>query len=576
MKILFKELWRFKFQIFIILVTIIGNVFCTLSLPNYLSNIINVGIANKDMNIIIKYGNIMIGLTLVAMIFNIITGFLSAKIAMGIGRNLRNIVFAKVQDFSFEEFDKFSTSSLITRTNNDITQIQNFGIIFLRIILMAPLMCVAGIIMAFNKNSSMSSIIFFSIPVLILLVLLIGKKAVPLSKIMQDKIDNVNLVMREKLTGIRVMRAFVTEDHETKRFRAANFDLMDNSLHMQRTIAFMEPVLMLVLNTTVVCLLWISGINISSGSIMPGDIIAIIQYVMQIMMSVTMMSVIFVMYPRAAASASRISEVLNTASTIIYTKKTQEMPNLKGHLLFKNVTFRFSGAEDDAIKNITFESNPGETTAIIGSTGSGKSTLINLIMRFYDPTDGEIFIDGINIKNYSKKDLMGKMGYVPQKSLLFSGSIKENIMMGNENADDNMIKKSTQIAQAYDFVDKKDGGFNYQISQGGTNVSGGQRQRLSIARAIIKKPEIYIFDDSFSALDFKTESELRKALSEETKNSTVIIVAQRVNTIMGADRIIVLDDGVMVGIGPHNELIKNCKTYQEIVHSQLSKEEVGA
>lgn len=576
MKILFKELWKFKFQILIILITIVGNVFCTLSLPNYLSNIINLGITNKDMNVIIKYGNIMLILTLVAMIFNIVIGFFSAKIAMGVGRNLRNKVFIRVQDFSFEEIDEFSTSSLITRTNNDITQIQNFVMIFLRIILMAPLMCIGGIVMAFNKNASMSSIIFLSIPILLILVFLISKKAVPLSKIMQDKIDSVNLVMREKLTGIRVMRAFVTESHETKRFRIANLNLMENSLHMQRTIAFMEPVLMFVLNNTVVCLLWISGMNISTGNVTSGDIIAIIQYVMQIMMSVTMMSVIFVMYPRASASASRIREVMDTSPTIIYNEHTEGIPDSKGHLLFKNVTFRFSGAEDDAIKNISFESNPGETTAIIGSTGSGKSTLINLIMRFYDPTDGEIFIDGINIKNYSKKDLRDKMGYVPQKSLLFSGNIKENILLGNEKADDNMIKKSTEISQAYDFISKKEEGFDYHISQGGTNVSGGQRQRISIARAIVRKPEIYIFDDSFSALDFKTESNLRKALNKETKNSTVIVVAQRVNSIMNADRIIVLEEGKMAGIGTHNELIKTCEIYQEIVHSQLSKEEVGA
>lgn len=576
MKTVFKELLNFKMQIFIIFLTVVGNALCTLSLPNYLSEIIDFGIANNNMQFVYHSGIIMFFITLIGMAFSIITGFYAAKISMKLGEIFRNIIFEKIQNFSLEQFDKFSTSSLITRTNNDVTQIQNFMVMFLRVILMAPVMCVGGIIMAFNKNAAMSSVIFLSIPALVLFIYLISRRAIPLSTRMQQKIDRVNLVMRENLTGIRVVRAFVTEDYETKRFRSASLDLMDNSLHMQRTIAFMDPILMLILNTTVVCLLCIGGFNVRSGNIMAGDIIAIIQYVMQIMFSVTMMSIIFVMYPRAEASAKRIEEVLYSKSSIVETKNPKNSDKLKGHVCFKNVTFYFSEAECPAIKNISFETNPGETTAIIGSTGSGKSALVKLILRLYDATEGEVLVDGINVKEYDKHVLREKIGYVPQKALLFQGSIKENIALGNKNADLQRIKTAAQIAQATDFIDKKEGTFDSDVSQGGSNFSGGQRQRLAISRAIARKPEIYIFDDSFSALDFKTEAALRSALAGETKNAAVIIVAQRVSTIINADRIIVLDKGQAVGIGKHEQLLKSCSVYQEIVHSQLSKEEAGA
>lgn len=576
MKTVFKELLNFKMQIFIIFLTVVGNALCTLSLPNYLSEIIDFGIANNNMQFVYHSGTIMFFITLTGMAFSIITGFYAAKISMKLGEIFRNIIFEKIQNFSLEQFDKFSTSSLITRTNNDVTQIQNFIVMFLRVILMAPVMCVGGIIMAFNKNAAMSSVIFLSIPALVLFIYLISRRAIPLSTRMQQKIDRVNLVMRENLTGIRVVRAFVTEDYETKRFRSASLDLMDNSLHMQRTIAFMDPILMLILNTTVVCLLCIGGFNVRSGNIMAGDIIAIIQYVMQIMFSVTMMSIIFVMYPRAEASAKRIEEVLYSKSSIIEAQNPRNSDKLKGHVCFKNVTFYFSEAEYPAIKNISFETNPGETTAIIGSTGSGKSALVKLILRLYDATEGEVLVDGINVKEYDKHVLREKIGYVPQKALLFKGSIKENIAFGDKNVDLQRIKAAAQIAQATDFIDKKEGKFDSDVSQGGSNFSGGQKQRLSISRAIARKPEIYIFDDSFSALDFKTEAALRSALSSETKNAAVIIVAQRVSTIINADRIIVLDKGQAVGIGKHEQLLKNCSVYQEIVHSQLSREEAGA
>lgn len=576
MKKIFMSLWNFKISVLLIVITVIANSWCNLSLPNYLSDIINIGIAQKDMDMIIRTGLIMLVFTLAAMISTILTGLFSAKVSMGLGQDLRSSIFKKVQNFSLEEFDKFSTSSLITRTSNDITQVQNFMMMFLRVIIMAPIMCTGGIIMAFNKNTSMSRVLFFSIPVLIFFVFLIANKAIPLSKKMQKKIDRINLVMREKLTGIRVMRAFVTEDHESQRFHESNNDLMQNSLKLQRSIAFMEPILMLVLNGTVISLLWVGGTYVSSGQILIGDIIAIIQYVMQIMMAVTMMSMIFVMYPRASASADRINEVIDTPPSIINIKNPKSRPNIHGRLEFRDVTFYFAGAKEPAIKNISFKANPGETTAIIGSTGSGKSSLVNLIPRLYDATSGEVLVDGINVKEYDFKSLRKKIGYIPQKALLFHGSVTENIRMGDEHADDSRVIEVAKIAQAYNFIMKKSEGFNFPISQGGANVSGGQRQRLAIARAIVRKPEIYIFDDSFSALDFSTEAALRTALAKETMHSTVIIVAQRVSTIMNADRIIVLDDGEMVGMGKHSELLRTCKVYQEIVHSQLSNEEAGA
>lgn len=573
---IFKELFKFKLSIIIIFITITGSVFCTLNLPNCLSDIIDYGVAERDLDFIFRMGCIMLGLAVLGMLLNIITGFYSAKVSMGLGRNLRNNVFKKIQKFSLQEFDSFSTSSLITRTNNDITQIQNFFMMFLKIIIMAPIMCLGGIIMTFGKNSFMSSIIFFSIPVLVLGVYMISKRAIPLSMQMQKKIDRVNLVMREKLKGIRVIRAFVTEDYETGRFRGVNADLMDNSLRMQRTIALMEPLLMFVLNMTVVVLLYIGETQVKVGSVEVGDIIAIIQYVMQIMISVTMMSVIFVMYPRAAASASRIDEIMDKEVSVQDKINAVNCTKLKGDIVFKNVSFCFSGAEHPALDNISFRTRPGETTAIIGNTGSGKSILVKLIMRYYDVTSGEILIDGTNIKDYNLHSLRKEIGYVPQKALLFKNSIEENIKMGNEYADKNMILEAAEISQSLEFINKKEKKLDSEISQGGKNVSGGQRQRLAVARAIVRKPKIYIFDDSFSAIDVKTERDLREALFEETSDSTVIIVAQRISTVMNADRIIVLDGGKAVGIGRHEELLRTCKIYQEIARSQLFSEEVGA
>ncbi|MEA4875370.1 ABC transporter ATP-binding protein [Anaerorhabdus sp.] len=571
----FKELGRFKIGIILIVITVIGNVVASLALPAYLSTIINTSIPNKDIGQIVSIGGTMLNFVLLGAVCSIATGYFASKISMGIGKNMRSNVFKKIQYFSQTEFDRFSTSSLITRTNNDIIQVQNFVNMMLRISLMAPFMFVGGIIMALNKSATMSMILLISMPIMIVTVLVIGKFATPLSKKMQEKIDKINLVTREKLTGIRVARAFGTEDYETERFRKVNLDFMNNSIKMNTLMGTMTPVLSLILYATNVALLAFGGFQIINtiNGIMIGDVIAVIQYVMQIMMSVMLLSMIFVMYPRAAVSAERINEVMDTLEVIQNPKEPVKMPKEKGYLEFKDVSFKFPGADHSVLKNISFKSSPGEITAIIGSTGSGKSVLVNLVPRFYDVNEGEILVDGVNVKNYDIKALRAKIGYVPQKAFLFKGTISDNIQFGDEKANDSRIEEAIRIAQSYDFVTAKEGGFEAPIAQGGSNVSGGQKQRLAIARAIVRKPEIYIFDDSFSALDFKTDAALREALMKEAQDATVLLVAQRVSTIMHADRILVMENGACVGMGSHSELLKTCKVYQEIVYSQLNKEE---
>lgn len=570
-----KELKAFKLGLFFTVVTVIGNVLSSLALPAYLSIIINEAIPNGDIPRIVDIGGIMLIFVLIGAVCNIATGFFSARISIGLGRNVRSKVFGKIQYFSETEFEEFSTSSLITRTNNDIIQIQTFINMLLRVSLMAPFMCVGGIIMAFAKSRTMSMILLISMPVMIIVVLLIGKFATPLSEKMQDKIDKINLVTREKLTGIRVARAFGTEEYETQRFYEVNKDFMNNSIKMNHVIGLMTPLLSIVLFATTVALLGFGGYQVlySANGILIGDVIAVIQYVMQIMMSVMMLSMVFVMYPRAAVSAGRINDVLDKESVIKNKENPITTTTERGHVVFNDVWFEFHDSDEPAIKGISFESKPGEVTAIIGSTGCGKSTLINLIPRFYDIQRGEILIDGVNIKDYDIEYLRSKIGLVPQKAFLFKGTISSNIKFGDKNADQDRVVEAVKIAQSYEFVTAKEGQFQSPIAQGGSNVSGGQRQRLAIARAIVRKPEIYIFDDSFSALDFKTDAALRKALFNEAKDSTVILVAQRVSTIMNATRIIVLEDGACVGIGTHEELLNSCDVYKEIVYSQLTKEE---
>ena len=471
--------------------------------------------------------------------------------------------------------DKFSASSLITRTNNDISQIQTFLNQCLRIAIQAPLMCICGVFLAVTSSRELSAVLVVSIPLMAVILVAIAKIAVPLSKKIQKKIDRINLVMREKLTGVRVIRAFGTVDFETKKFDEINKDYRKTNMKLQRTTNAVLPVLVVVIAISAALVMLMSAnLSVNKGiDFTVGEVVAIIQYILQIMMAVIMFTIVFVMLPRAATAADRAQEVLDTEPVIQNKAETKDNNAKKGYLEFKNVTFKYPGAEMPAIENLSFKAKPGETTAIIGGTGMGKSTIVNLIPRLYDVTEGQVLVDDVDVRDYDTEVLRNKIGFVPQKAVLFSGTIDSNIAFGDENATEERIEEAVKIAQSYDFVMKKPEGFNSPISQGGTNVSGGQRQRLAIARAIVRKPEIYVFDDSFSALDFKTDKSLREALSAETKEATVVIVAQRISTIIDADRIIVIDKGKVVGMGTHKELVNSCSVYKEIVDSQMSKGE---
>lgn len=575
MKKMYKELFLFKWALLLLFLTVIGSVAANLALPMYLSEVINTAIPAGDKVRIVSIGGTMLLFVLLGVLCSVGTGFFASLASVGFGRNVRSRIFRKVQYYSQTEFDGFSTSSLITRTNNDVVQVQTFMNMLLKVCLMAPIMCIGGVVLALAKSVTMSMILIVSLPVMIAFVLIIARLASPLSRKMQEKLDEINLVTREKLTGIRVARAFGTEQFEEERFRRVNDEFMVNTVRMNSVMGIMIPGLSLILYATMVALIAFGGYQIINvhTAIPIGDIIAVIQYVMQIMMSVMMLSMIFVMYPRAAVSAGRINEVLDTVPVVADCDGAVTETGIKGYVSFRDVTFTFPNAEAPALEHISFDSSPGEVTAVIGSTGSGKSTLVNLIPRFYDVQEGEILVDGVNVKEMSLETLRGKIGLVPQKAFLFRGTIAENVGYGQEEPNQANVEHAVMTAQSYDFVTAKEGGFDAPISQGGANVSGGQRQRLAIARAIARKPEIYIFDDSFSALDYKTDAALRKALLSEAKEATVILVAQRVSTIKNADRILVLEDGRCVGQGRHEELMKSCEVYREIVYSQLTQEE---
>jgi ATP-binding cassette subfamily B protein len=518
----------------------------------------------------------MLGVAFISMASAIIIILLSSRVAAKLGKTLRDKVFRKVLGFSGEEFNNFSTASLITRSTNDIQQIQSLITMLFRVVVYAPIMGVGGFLRVLaNSNTSMAWIIGFAILCVVGIVAVLFIIAMPRFKKLQDLIDKLNLVSREILTGLPVIRAFNTEKREEKRFENANKDLMKNYVFVNRAMSMMMPALTLVMNGVMLLIIWVGGHSVDEGIIQVGDMMAFIQYTMQIIMSFLMISMISIMLPRAGVSAKRINEVLETEPRITDSKNPKEFDeNKKGLVEFKNVSFRYPDADSECITDISFTAEPGKTTAIIGSTGSGKSTIVNLIPRFYDVTGGELLIDGVNIKDVSQKELRRKIGFVPQKGMLFSGTIESNIKYGKPEISDEQMKKAAAIAQAEEFITQKEEGYNSPISQGGTNVSGGQKQRLSIARAIAIDPEIFVFDDSFSALDLKTDAALRQALNAETKNKTVIIVAQRISTILNADQIIVLEEGKMVGKGTHKELMQNCEAYAEIALSQLSKEEL--
>jgi len=525
---------------------------------------------------IITTGLIMLLISLLGAACTVAVGFIASRTAAGVSRDLRRAIFVKVESLSNAEFDKFSTASLITRTTNDITQIQMVIFMLIRMVFYAPIMGVGGVIRAVGKSISMSWVIAVAVIVLLGFILLILAIAMPKFKLIQELIDRLNLVTRENLSGMMVIRAFNNQMFEKKRFDKANQELTATNLFVNRVMSIMFPAMTLIMNGVTLFIVWIGAHQIESSSMQVGDMMAFIQYAMQIIMSFLTISMVFIIFPRASVSAQRIAEVLKTEPAIKDPKEPRNFDNKeKGIVEFKNVYFRYPGAQEDALKNISFRALPGQTTAIIGSTGAGKTTLVNLMLRFYDVTGGKILIDGVDIRDVTQHELRDKIGYVPQKAVLFSGTIESNLRYADENATKEHIEKCAEIAQAMEFISEKPEGFDSHIAQGGTNVSGGQKQRLSIARALVKKPDIYVFDDSFSALDFKTDAALRRALKEHTGSSTVIIVAQRISTIMNADQIIVLDDGKIVGIGTHKELMENCITYQEIALSQLLKEELA-
>ena len=539
----------------------------------------NVGMDMDRMqtNYLLVTGGKMAALAFLGMAASVTVGFLASRVGASTGRNLRSRVFKKVVGFSNNEFDHFSTASLITRSTNDIQQIQLLTVMLLRIVLYAPILAIGGIWQVFQTNVSMSWIIALAVVLIALVILVLFLVAMPKFKILQTLVDKVNLVMREILTGLPVIRAFSTEKHEEERFDAANLDLTKTNLFVNRAMTFMMPVMMLVMNGVSVLIMWTGAHGIDDGQMQVGDMMAFIQYTMQIIMGFLMLCMLSIMLPRAAVAADRVEEVLQSRTVIHDPEQPKTFDREeRGLLRFDHVSFRYPGAEENVLHDITFTAKPGQTTAIIGSTGSGKSTLVNLIPRFYDVTEGSITLDGTDIREVSQHELRDRLGYVPQKGLLFSGDIASNIMFGNPDGSEEEMKEAAEIAQAVEFIEEKPDRYKSHIAQGGSNVSGGQKQRLSIARAIAKHPEVFIFDDSFSALDFKTDVTLRKALRKRTKDSTVLIVAQRISTILNAEQIIVLDEGRIAGMGTHSELLENCEVYRQIAASQLSESELNA
>jgi ATP-binding cassette, subfamily B, multidrug efflux pump len=552
-----------------------------LYLPTLFANIVDNGIIKGDTGYIWRTGGIMLLITLAGTLAAVIGIFYSSQVASGFGKIIRGKLFTHVSQFSLHEFDTVSSSSLITRTTNDTTQVQQVMILMLNMMITAPFTLIAGIILALNQDVGLTWILVVVIPILVGAILILMSQAIPLFRIMQKKLDKLNLVLDEGLTGVRVVRAFDRQQYEERRFDEANLDLTNVAIKVNRLVASLMPIMMLCLNVSSIAILWFGAIRINNGQMQVGALIAFLQYAMLILFALLMISMMFIMLPRAAASADRINEVLAIEPEIKDSDQVKRADKQKGYVEFQNVTFSYPGAEEPALSNISFSAVPGEVTAIIGGTGSGKSTLVSLIPRFYDideetgATGGHLLVDGVDVREMSQEHLRSKIGFVPQKAVLFSGTIAENIRYGKEDATDEEVRYAADVAQATEFISEMLDGFNSVIAQGGTNVSGGQKQRLSIARALVRKPEIYVFDDSFSALDFKTDARLRAALKQETRESTVLIVSQRVSTIMDADQIIVLDEGRIAGIGTHRDLMRSSEVYREIVSSQLSLEEIA-
>ncbi|MDQ0876830.1 ATP-binding cassette subfamily B multidrug efflux pump [Paenibacillus sp. V4I3] len=571
---LFRLLKPYKISVVAIITLMLLQSLAQLYLPTLLADIVDVGVMKGDIPYILRFGAYMLLVAMGAMVCVIIASYLLARTATGFGKDLRRTLFTHVESFSLHEFDKLGTSSLITRTTNDIAQVQQV-IVMMRMFIGAPTMLVGGVIMATYKDAHLAIVLISIIPILALAIVGIMRKGLPLFKTLQIKIDGINLVLRENLTGIRVIRAFNRSEHEKRKFEKANLDYTQTAVKVNVIMSTMMPIMMLVFNLGVVVILWYGGVRIDANQMQIGDLMAFIQYAMQIMFSMFMMTMIFMMIPRASASSVRINEVLELQSNINSTEMAKSLNSNQAAVEFKHVSFSYPGAEQPAIRDLSFRAEPGEVTAIIGGTGSGKTTLIHLLLRFYDVESGTIILDGHPLPTLKLESLRQQIGYVPQKAALFSGTVADNIRFGREMATEDEIQHAATTAQAADFIAEMKEGYQAVLAQGGTNLSGGQKQRLAIARALVRKPNIYVFDDSFSALDFKTDAKLRAALKTETEQATMIIVAQRVSTIMDANRIIVLEEGQIAGIGTHSELMKTCVVYQEIVASQLSEEEIA-
>ncbi|HEV8194195.1 MAG TPA: ABC transporter ATP-binding protein [Ktedonobacterales bacterium] len=546
-----------------------------LYLPTLNADIVDNGIIKGDTNYILRVGGVMLLITVGGAICAIAGGFFASQAAVGFIRDVRGKLFTHVEQFSLHEFDTVGTASLITRTTNDTNQVQQVLVLGLNMLITAPLMAIGGIILAISQDATLAWILVAAVPILVVTIILLMTRALPLFRAIQLKLDKLNLILDEALTGVRVIRAFDRTAHEEQRFDVANLDVTNTAISVNRLLAFLMPVLMLVLNLTTVAILWFGSIRIDNGEMQIGALIAFLQYAIQILFAMLMLSFLFILLPRAAASATRINAVLDMAPEINDAQELRHAGAQKGYVDFEEVTFSYPGAEEPALSHVSFSARPGQVTAIIGGTGAGKSTLVNLIPRFYDVDSGRVLVDGVDVRDLSQEELRAKIGFVPQRAVLFAGTVSQNIRYGKEDATDEEVRHAADVAQASEFIQEMDGTYDAMISQGGTNVSGGQKQRLSIARALARQPEIYIFDDSFSALDYATDARLRAALKRATTTATVLIVAQRVSTIMDADQILVLDEGRLVGVGGHRELLETNEVYREIVLSQLSAEEVA-
>ncbi len=554
-------------MVVLVLIQAIGNLY----LPNLNADIINNGVAKGDLGYIWRTGAVMLGITLVLGVIAVAGVYWASLTSQGLGRDLRAVVFSRVQSFSAREMNRIGTASLITRNTNDVQQIQLFMQIALTMMVSAPITAVGGVIMALRADVQLSAVLIFVVPVLAAIFAFLFIKAVPLFRLVQGKIDRINQVMREQITGVRVIRAFIREDFESSRFEEANYDLTATALRVNRLFAIAFPAVLLVMNLTTIAILWFGGHLVDGGQLSIGNLTAFMQYALQILFALMMAIALVILVPRAEASAGRLEEVVNTIPSIEEPAEPVQPQALTGQVEFRNVTFGYPGGEKPVLQNIDFKLQPGQTTAIIGGTGSGKTTLLNLIPRFFDISEGHLFVDGVDVREQSLEHLWGRLGVVPQRAYLFSGTVASNLRFGKEDATDEELWHALEVAQARDFVEAMPGGLNAPIDQGGTNVSGGQRQRLAIARALVKRPAVYLFDDCFSALDAGTDARLRAALRGDTRDATVIIVAQRVSTIMHADRIVVLDEGRVEGVGTHEELMASSEPYREIVDSQLGE-----